>query len=92
MSAATTESPGALMAAGVLGFIHAVPGYLGMFGAIPVGALIWFVALRVTGSLKPEDVNRIASVGSQLPARFRPHWKRLIGWLAPAGAAATLNL
>jgi O-antigen/teichoic acid export membrane protein len=83
---------GALMAAGVLGFIHAVPGYLGMFGAIPVGALIWFVALRLTGSLKPEDVSRIASVGGQLPARFRPHWKRLIAWLAPAGAAATLIL
>jgi O-antigen/teichoic acid export membrane protein len=79
---------GALMAAGVLAFTHAVPGYPGMFGSIAVGAAIWFLALRLTGSLKPEDVSRIASVGGHLPARFRPHWNRLIGWLAPAGSAA----
>lgn len=79
---------GALMAAAVLAFIHAFPGYVGMLGSIPLGAAIWFIGLRVTGSLKTEDVTRIASLGGQLPARFRPHWKRLIGWLAPAGAAA----
>jgi O-antigen/teichoic acid export membrane protein len=62
---------GALMAAGVLAFTHAVPGYPGMFGSIAVGAAIWFLALRLTGSLKPEDVSRIASVGGHLPARFR---------------------
>lgn len=83
-----TTLSGALMAAGVLAFIHAVPGYAGMFGSIPVGAAIWFLALRLTGSLKTEDVSRIASVGSHLPARFRPHWRRMIGWLAPADASA----
>jgi O-antigen/teichoic acid export membrane protein len=75
---------GALMAAGVLGFMHVVPGYAGMFGSIPVGAAVWFAALRLTRSLKPEDAGRIAAVGGQLPARFRPYWKRLIGWLIPA--------
>jgi O-antigen/teichoic acid export membrane protein len=79
---------GALMAAGVLGFTHVVPGYAGMIGSIPVGAAVWFAALRLTRSLKPEDASRIGSVGGQLPARFRPYWNRLIGWLIPAGAAA----
>jgi len=34
--------------------------------------------------LKPEDVSRFLSVGGALPAVVQPHWKRLIGWLAPA--------
>jgi O-antigen/teichoic acid export membrane protein len=79
---------GALMAAGVLGFTHLVPGNAAMFGSIPVGAAVWFGALRLTRALKPEDASRIGSIGGQLPTRFRPYWKRLIGWLIPAGAAA----
>jgi hypothetical protein len=59
-----------------------------MFGSIAIGAAIWLIALRVSGALKPEDASRILSVGGQLPAALRPHWKRLIAWLAPAGAAA----
>jgi hypothetical protein len=76
-----------MMAGAVVAFTHAVPGNGGMFGAIPVGAAVWFGALRLTAALKPEDVNRIASIGNGLPARFRPYWKRLIGLLTPAGAA-----
>ena len=79
---------GATMAVCVLAFIRAVPGYVGMFGSIAIGAAIWLIALRVSGALKPEDASRILSVGGQLPAALRPHWKRLIAWLAPAGAAA----
>jgi O-antigen/teichoic acid export membrane protein len=79
---------GAAMAAGVLAFIHAVPGYVGMFGSIAIGAALWMIALRVTGALKPEDVSRFLSVGGAMPAAVRPHWKRVIGWLAPASAAA----
>jgi len=79
---------GVLMSAGVLAFIRAVPGTLGMFGAIVLGAVIWTIALRITGALRPEDAARFLSVGGQLPAAVRPHWRRLIGWLAPAGAAA----
>jgi O-antigen/teichoic acid export membrane protein len=79
---------GVLMAAGVVAFTRAIPGYVGMIGAIPVGAVIWFVALRLTGSLKPEDAGRFASVGGQLPARFQPHWRRIVGWLVSANAAA----
>jgi O-antigen/teichoic acid export membrane protein len=79
---------GAIMAVGVLAFIRVVPGFVGMFGAIALGAVIWMIALRVTGALKQEDVSRFLSVGGQFPAAVRPHWKRLIAWLAPAGAAA----
>lgn len=79
---------GALMSAGVLAFIHAVPGTVGMFGAIALGGVIWMIALRITGALRAEDVSRFLSMGGQLPAAARPHWKRLIGWLSPAGAAA----
>jgi len=79
---------GAMMSAGVVAFTRALPGLAGMFGGIAIGAAIWIVALRVTGALKREDVSRFLTVGGQLPAAVRPHWKRLIAWLAPAGAAA----
>jgi stage V sporulation protein B len=79
---------GAIMAAGVLAFHRAVPGYVGMFASIAIGAGLWMIALRVTGALKPEDASRFLSVGGTMPAAVRPHWKRLIDWLAPAGAAA----
>jgi O-antigen/teichoic acid export membrane protein len=75
---------GAIMAAGVLAFTHAIPGYVGLFGSIAIGAALWMIALRVTGALKPEDASRFLSVGGAMPAGVRPHWKRLIGWLAPA--------
>jgi O-antigen/teichoic acid export membrane protein len=79
---------GAMMAAAVLAFTRAVPGYVGTFGAIPIGGIIWVIALRVTGALKPEDVSRFLSVGGSLPAVVRPHLKRAIGWLAPGAAPA----
>jgi O-antigen/teichoic acid export membrane protein len=79
---------GAMMAAAVLAFTRTVPGYTGMFGAIATGGIVWIIALRVTGALKPEDVSRFLSVGGSLPAVVRPHWKRAIGWLAPGAAPA----
>jgi O-antigen/teichoic acid export membrane protein len=79
---------GAIMSAGVLAFIHMVPGYAGMFGSIAIGGALWVIALRVTGALRPQDMSRFVSVGGQLPAAVRPHWKRLLEWLAPADAAA----
>jgi len=79
---------GAFMALGVLAFVRVAPGIAGMFCAILLGAVIWVIALRMTGALRPEDGNRFLSVGGQLPAAVRPYWRRLIGWLAPAGAAA----
>jgi O-antigen/teichoic acid export membrane protein len=79
---------GAMMAAAVLAFTRTVPGYAGMFGAIATGGIIWVIALRITGALKPEDVSRFLSVGGSLPAVVRPHWKRAIGWLAPGPAPA----
>jgi O-antigen/teichoic acid export membrane protein len=78
---------GAMMAGAVLAFRRVAPGNAGLFGAIFVGAAVWFASLRLTRALKPEDVNRITSIGSGLPARVRPHWKRLIAWLTPAGPA-----
>jgi O-antigen/teichoic acid export membrane protein len=79
---------GATMATGVLAFNRAVPGYVGMFGSIAIGAAVWMIALRVTVALKPQDVSRFLLVGGQIPAAMRPHWKRLIAWLAPAGSPA----
>jgi O-antigen/teichoic acid export membrane protein len=79
---------GAIMAAAVVAFTRVAPGYVGMFGAVAIGGAIWMVALRVTGALKPQDASRFLSVGGQFPAAMRPHWKRLIAWLAVAGAAA----
>jgi O-antigen/teichoic acid export membrane protein len=79
---------GAIMAVGVLAFTRWVPGYVGMFGSIAIGAAVWMIALRVTGAFKPEDVSRFLSVGGAMPAAMRPHWKRVIAWLAPASATA----
>jgi O-antigen/teichoic acid export membrane protein len=79
---------GAAMAAGVLAFTRAVPGYGGMLGSIAIGAAIWVISLRVTAALKPEDASRFLAIGGQFPVALRPHWKRLIGWLAPANAMA----
>jgi hypothetical protein len=76
------------MAVGVLAFTRWVPGYVGMFGSIAIGAAVWMIALRVTGAFKPEDVSRFLSVGGAMPAAMRPHWKRVIAWLAPASATA----
>jgi hypothetical protein len=59
-----------------------------MFGSIAIGGALWVIALRVTGALRPQDMSRFVSVGGQLPAAVRPHWKRLLEWLAPADAAA----
>jgi O-antigen/teichoic acid export membrane protein len=78
---------GAMMAAGVLAFTRAVPGIVGTAGSIAIGAAIWMIALRVTGALGREDAGRFLSVGGQLPAAVRPHWRRLIAWLAPTAAA-----
>jgi O-antigen/teichoic acid export membrane protein len=79
---------GAIMAAGVLLFERAVPGYVGMFGSIALGAVLWMIALRVTAALKMEDAGRFLSLGAQLPAPMRPHWRRLVAWMAPAGVEA----
>ena len=79
---------GAIMAAGVLLFVRAVPGYVGMFGAIALGAAIWPIALRFTAALKAEDAGRFVSLGSRLPGAWQPRWKRLIHWLAPSVSEA----
>lgn len=75
---------GAIMVAGVLASIRALPGAMGMFVSIAIGAVLWMAALRVTAALRPQDVSRVLSLGGQLPTPLRAHWKRLIGWLAPA--------
>ena len=77
---------GAIMAAGVLLFLRAVPGYFGMFGAIALGAVLWVVALRITKALKAEDAVRFISLGSRLPGAWRSRWNGLVYWLAPAGS------
>jgi len=76
---------GAIMALGVLATPRVLPGAVGMFASIAVGAALWFIALRVTRALKPEDVSRVLSLGGRFPAPVRPHWRRLVAWLAPGG-------
>jgi O-antigen/teichoic acid export membrane protein len=79
---------GSIMGVGVLAFTRAVPGIAGTFLSIALGAALWMIALRVTGALKPGDVSRFLTLGRPLPSAWQPHWKRLISWLAPAGAEA----
>jgi O-antigen/teichoic acid export membrane protein len=79
---------GAIMAAGVIAFTRAVPGIVGTAGGIVIGAVLWMIALRITTALRQEDAGRFLSVGGQLPASVRPHWNRLIAWLAPAAHSA----
>jgi O-antigen/teichoic acid export membrane protein len=82
---ARIAASGAIMALGVLATPRVLPGAVGMFASIAVGAALWFIGLRVTAALKPEDVSRLLSLGGQFPAAVRPHFRRLIAWLAPGG-------
>jgi len=79
---------GAIMAAGVIAITRAIPGYAGLILAVLGGGALWLVCLRFTAALKPEDVGRFLSIGNQLPAAARPHWRRLIAWLAPSVPAS----
>jgi len=79
---------GAIMAAGVLATLWAIPGAWGMLVAIVLGAALWMIALRFTAALRPEDVGRLLSLGEQLPMGPRRHWKRLMSWLAPGNPMA----
>jgi O-antigen/teichoic acid export membrane protein len=74
---------GAAMAAGVLFANRLVGGYTGMALSIAVGAAIWIIALRVVRIFDTADAQRFLAVGRNLPASFRPFWKRLIAWVAP---------
>lgn len=85
---ARIAAAGAMMGVGVMVFIRAVPGYAGLLLSIVIGAALWVFAVRVTGALKPDDASRFLKLGSPLPSAWQPHWKRLISWLAPAGAEA----
>jgi O-antigen/teichoic acid export membrane protein len=79
---------GAIMAAGVIAITRAIPGYPGLILAVLGGAALWLVCLRFTAALKREDVGRFLSIGNQLPAAARPHWRSLIAWLAPSVSAS----
>lgn len=75
---------GAIMAAGALAAVRAVPGRAGLLAGIVAGAVLWMVALRATAAVKPEDVRRFLSIGSQFPASVQPLWRNLVAWLAPS--------
>jgi len=79
---------GAFMAFGVFAFTRAIPGTVGMFGSIAVGAALWLVTLRFTAAVRPQDVSRFLSLGGQFPSSLRPYWQRLIAWLAQTTDAA----
>ena len=78
---------GLIMAAAAFGITRLIPGAIGMFGAIAVSVPLWFVSLRVTKALKPQDTGRFLAISKRVPARLRPRCTQLIAWLAPDSAA-----
>jgi O-antigen/teichoic acid export membrane protein len=78
---------GAIMAAGVLGVLRVVPGTVGLFVSVAVGAALWIIGLRLTAAVSPEDAARLLSISGQFPAAVRPRWRSLIVWLVPSVSA-----
>ena len=75
---------GAIMAAGVLAIVRAIPGAVGLSVAVVGGVALWLIGLRLTAALKREDVGRVQSIGRRLPPNVQPLWKNVIAWLAPS--------
>jgi O-antigen/teichoic acid export membrane protein len=73
---------GTAMAAVVVLLNRLLPGYAGLAVSVVVGAVIWFVMLRVTGALNKTDGERLQLLGKALPQRFRPVYRRLVAFMA----------
>lgn len=76
----------ALCGAAAYGFVSALPGLGGLVGAIVIGMLVYFIALRLLNAVPPEDVAVLQQVASKLPKRTHPLAFQALGWLSPRGA------
>jgi O-antigen/teichoic acid export membrane protein len=74
------------MAAAVWPLTTALPSWASLAVGAPLGAAVYLLLLRWTGSLDREDSNRLSAIGSKLPSRFVPLYQRLLMSLIPVGA------
>jgi len=76
---------GIAMAAVVLPvqFLLPVSGYVRVSLSVAAGAVVWFVALRLTGAIDKNDVERLRRILRRLPEGTRPILERCMNWLAP---------
>ena len=75
-----------LCGAAAYGVVTALPGLGGLIGAIAVGMLVYFVALRRLHAVPPEDVSVLHQVAAKLPKRAHPIALHALDWLSPHGA------
>lgn len=73
---------GVLMAVFVFGLHRFLSAPLTLLVGIPVGALIFFAALRVLSALRPEDVTRLLQFRVMLPVRARATFVRGLGLIS----------
>ncbi len=59
-----------------------LPTYGGVAAAFCIAVLTWFLTLRITGAVRPEDAGRLLNMGKVLPGRLRPLFCRLVNWLS----------
>jgi O-antigen/teichoic acid export membrane protein len=64
-------------------FLLPVSGYLRVSLSVVAGALIWLVALRLTGAIDRSDVQRLQLIAKRLPEISRPALEACLNWLAP---------
>ncbi len=77
---------GGIMVAGVLTVNRFVSGYGGLLVAIATGAVLYVLAVRLTGALQARDVSRFLVLGRPLPPNLAQRWRKLLEWLAPEPA------
>jgi O-antigen/teichoic acid export membrane protein len=73
-------SAGAMAAVARLCAVNLPPLQAALIG-VPLGAAVYALLLKVTRSFQPEDLTRLNSLGSRLPASLRPWYSRGLQWM-----------
>jgi O-antigen/teichoic acid export membrane protein len=69
--------------AAAYGFVQALPGLGGLIGAIIIGMLVYFAALRLLNAVPQEDISVLHQMASKLPKRAHPIAIHALDWLSP---------
>ena len=80
---------GAALAMSAVVFIieRMLPSVFAIVGGVVIGAAVYFVVIRLTGALQPQDVERLCHLGRSLPGTARPYFDRLVRFLLQGGKA-----
>ncbi len=71
-----------LMAGVVLVLARGLPGPIALAAGVPLGAVVYALALRTLHCLDASDAYRLAAFGRAVPPAFRGGFERLVGFVA----------